>query len=236
MKRCIKILKYRDEEEFLMKELIFLVDFDRTITLNDSTDELLNQFNPDLVKEYQKKFRKGELRVREYIKGLLESLKVTESEYKDAVSKNLLIDPEFKKFIELGYEIRIVSAGTYENILPNFKKEGINIPIEHIYSNKLSFRDDNIELSFPYDNEDSDEGICKKTILKKYKSLYKKVYFIGDGYSDIGAASEADFVFAKRGRYLEKYCIEKKINFFVYDNFLDIIGYVNENLGGKKCL
>lgn len=219
-----------------MKEMIFLVDFDRTITLNDSTDELLNQFNPNLVKEYQDKFRKGELRVRDYIKGLLESLEITESQYADAVSKKLVIDPFFKEFIQLGYEMRIVSAGTYENILPNFKKEGIEIPIEHIYSNKISFVDKNIKISFPHDNENSDEGICKKTILKKYKMQYKKVYFIGDGYSDIGAASEADFVFAKKGRYLEKYCTQKNIKFFSYDSFLDIIEYITKNLGGKKCL
>ncbi len=212
-----------------MKDLIFLVDFDRTITLNDSTDELMNQFNPQLVEEYQGKFRRGELRVREYIKGLLESLKLTKEDYEKAVSKNLQIDPDFKKFIELGYEMRIVSAGTYENILPNFQKEGIDIPLEHIYSNKLTFREDNIEISFPYDNEDSDEGICKKTILLKYKQKYKKVFFIGDGYSDIGAASKADFVFAKRGRYLEKYCLEKGIDVFVYDTFHDIIEYVKKN-------
>ena len=213
-----------------MKDLIFLVDFDRTITLNDSTDELMNQFNPQLVEEYQGKFRRGELRVREYIKGLLESLKLTKEDYEKAVSKNLQIDPDFKKFIELGYEMRIVSAGTYENILPNFQKEGIDIPLEHIYSNKLTFREDNIEISFPYDNEDSDEGICKKTILLKYKQKYKKVFFIGDGYSDIGAASKADFVFAKRERYLEKYCLEKGIDVFVYDTFHDIIEYVKKNV------
>ena len=32
-----------------MKDLIFLVDFDRTITMNDSTDELMNQYNPQMV-------------------------------------------------------------------------------------------------------------------------------------------------------------------------------------------
>ena len=53
-----------------MKDLIFLVDFDRTITMNDSTDELMNQFNPQMVEDYQKKFRRKEIRVRilyEYI-------------------------------------------------------------------------------------------------------------------------------------------------------------------------
>lgn len=216
-----------------MKNVIFLVDFDRTITLNDSTDELIKLYNPSLVEEYQSLFRSGKIRVRDYIKGLLESLNLSEEEYENAVSKNLIIDKGFKEFIKLGYEIRIVSAGTYENILPNFKKEGIDIPLEHIYSNKLTFSYDKITINFPFDYENSDEGICKKSILLKYKQKYKKVIFIGDGYSDIGAASEADFVFAKKGRYLEKYCINNEIDVFVYENFDDIIKFIKENMGGK---
>lgn len=216
-----------------MKELVFLVDFDRTITINDSTDELIKLYNPDLVVEYQKLFKSGKLRVRDYIKGLLESLKLNEEEYKNSVSKNLIIDEGFKEFIKLGYEIRVVSAGTYENILPNFEKEGIDIPIEHIYSNKLTFNYDQITVNFPFDKDNSDEGICKKSILLKYKQKYKRVIFIGDGYSDIGAASKADFVFAKKGRYLEKYCKDNKIDVFVYENFYDIIEFIKKNKGGS---
>lgn len=147
-----------------MKDLIFLVDFDRTITMNDSTDELMNQFNPQMVEDYQKKFRRKEIRVRDYIKGLLESLKLTKEEYKEAVTKNLIIDSSFKEFLKLGYEMRVVSAGTYENILPNFEKEGIQIPLEHIYSNKLDFTKEGLKLSFPYDKDDCDEGISKKLL------------------------------------------------------------------------
>lgn len=219
-----------------MRDLIFLVDFDRTITMNDSTDELMNQFNPQMVEDYQKKFRRKEIRVRDYIKGLLESLKLTKEEYKEAVTKNLIIDSSFKEFLKLGYEMRVVSAGTYENILPNFEKEGVQIPLEHIYSNKLDFTKEGLKLSFPYDKDDCDEGISKKAIVETYKERYKKVYFIGDGYSDIDAASKADFVFAKKGRYLEKFCNDNSIEFLSYETFADIIDYIAKNLGGKKCL
>ena len=154
-----------------MKDLIFLVDFDRTITMNDSTDELMNQYNPQMVEEYQKSFRRGDLRVREYIKGLLESLKITKDEYKEAVTKNLIIDPDFKKFIELGYEMRIVSAGTYENILPNFEKEGIDIPVEHIYSNKLTFNEDRPSVLSLKKTENTNlfsVGLLEKQVLAKH--------------------------------------------------------------------
>ena len=158
-----------------MKDLIFLVDFDRTITMNDSTDELMNQFNPQMVEDYQKKFRRKEIRVRDYIKGLLESLKINKEQYKDAVTKNLIIDENFKNFLKLGYEIRVVSAGTYENILPNFEKEGIQIPLEHIYSNKLEFTNEGIKLTFPYDKDDCDEEELFFITYKEDEELLDKV-------------------------------------------------------------
>ena len=105
-----------------------------------------------------------------------------------------------------------------------------------IISNKLEFTNEGIKLTFPYDKDDCDEGISKKAIVETYKERYKKVYFIGDGYSDIDAASKADFVFAKKGRYLEKFCNDNSIEFLSYETFADIIDYIAKNLGGKKCL
>ncbi|MBZ4682641.1 MAG: 2-hydroxy-3-keto-5-methylthiopentenyl-phosphate phosphatase [Fusobacteriaceae bacterium] len=207
-----------------MKEKIFLVDFDKTITLNDSTDELLKQYNKELVYEYQRKFKEGKLRVRDYIKGLVESLDIDEEEYKKNVVKNVEIDPYFKDFLDyINYNIRVVSAGAYENILPNFEKNKIDIPIEHIYSNKVNFTNDGIKVTFPHDVNEAFEGICKRSIVEKYKKEYEKVIFIGDGSSDILCVSSADYVFAKIGHNLEKYCDENNIKHFKYNNFKDII-------------
>ncbi len=212
-----------------MKDLIFLIDFDRTITINDSTDELMKLHNEKLMLEYQDKFRRKEIRVRDYIKDLLESLKLTKKVYDEDVSKNVIVDRYFKDFLKLNYDVKVVSAGTYENILPVFKKNNINIEEKDIYSNKIDFEGDKITVSFPYDNNDSFEGICKKSILLKYKKLYKIVVFIGDGYSDIPASKEADILFAKEGRSLEKYCIKNNMSYISYRDFSDIIKVVKEN-------
>lgn len=213
-----------------MKDIIFLIDFDRTITLNDSTDELMRLHNEELMLDYQAKFRRKEIRVRDYIKGLLESLKLTEEEYKRDVSRNVKVDPYFKKFMDLGYEVRVVSAGAYENILPVFAKHEIKIPERDIYSNRVSFEGRSIEVTFPHDSNEAYEGICKRSIVEKYKKEYRKVVFIGDGYSDIPASREADVLFAKKGRSLEKYCVENNIEHIAYETFKDIIEYVKSNL------
>lgn len=48
------------------------------------------------------------------------------------------------------------------------------------------------------------------------------IVFIGDGVSDLAAASHADVLFARRGLRLEEHCIEHKIPFTPYDTFSDI--------------
>jgi 2,3-diketo-5-methylthio-1-phosphopentane phosphatase len=213
-----------------MKSVIFLIDFDRTITFNDSTDEIMKIHNEALVEEYQAKFSLGKLRVRDYIKGLLESLKLTREEYRYDVSRNVIVDECFKEFLKLNYEVRIVSAGTYDNVLGVFAKNGISIPEERIYSNRLEFEGKDIRITFPHDNNESYEGICKKSVVMKYKKLYDKVVFIGDGHSDIPASSAADILFAKKGLSLEKYCIDNSIKYIPYSNFCDIIKAIDEGI------
>lgn len=48
------------------------------------------------------------------------------------------------------------------------------------------------------------------------------IVFIGDGISDLPAARHADVLFARKGLYLEKYCLENKIAYIPFDSFADI--------------
>lgn len=48
------------------------------------------------------------------------------------------------------------------------------------------------------------------------------IVFIGDGVSDLPAASQADVLFARRGLHLEEHCIENKIPYIPFDSFGDI--------------
>ena len=82
---------------------IFLIDFDKTISFKDSTDTLMEAHNYDLLMDYQRLFRAKKLRVREYLKGLLESLNMDEATYMDEVSKNLPLDPHFKEFVSYNF-------------------------------------------------------------------------------------------------------------------------------------
>jgi 2,3-diketo-5-methylthio-1-phosphopentane phosphatase len=208
-----------------MKKRIFLVDFDRTISDRDTTDAILERHNPDLLASTRKMFRKGEIDIKKYLQILVESLSMTEKEFEKEIAVGIEIDSFFKDFFQKNPEIRIVSAGTYHNVMSNLKKAGIEFPKEHIYSNMLKFQGKRIRVEFP--DSDSFEGICKKRIVEKYKKKYKEVVFIGDGSSDYYGASEAHRVFAKRGLRLEEYCLTNNIEYTSYESFEDIIKIYN---------
>ena len=55
--------------------------------------------------------------------------------------------------------------------------------------------------------------------IEENKDDYKLV-FIGDGYSDICAAGQADYLFSKKD--LEEYCLSENIDYYSYHTFLDI--------------
>ena len=48
------------------------------------------------------------------------------------------------------------------------------------------------------------------------------IVFIGDGISDLPAARHADVLFARKGLYLERYCLENKIAYIPFDSFSEI--------------
>ena len=84
-------------------------------------------------------------------------------------------------------------------------------------------------LSFPNKNDNclNKSGTCKCSVIKKLKEKYKKVLYIGDGQSDFCAADKADILFAKGS--LLKYCKTNNISSIEFENFNDILKYLNRN-------
>lgn len=211
-----------------MKKRIFLIDFDRTLTDKDTTDTLMEQYNEPMLREYQSRIRRGEINIKQYLAGLLESLTINKNDFQKKIADNVKFDFKFQDFIKTGIDYRIVSAGTYENIYAVLNKNNIKIDRELIYSNEAYFiENDKIKVEFPYDVDDCFEGICKKSIVQKYKELYEEVVFIGDGSSDISICGYADVIFAKKDHTLHKYCTDNKIDCILYEDFSDIIRYYN---------
>ncbi|SNX54033.1 MtnX-like HAD-IB family phosphatase [Thermoanaerobacterium sp. RBIITD] len=198
-----------------------LVDFDGTITKEDTCYAMVKAFAKDGWQEIERKWETGLISTEECALETFKLMDMDEEKLKKLLNK-IEIDEYFKDFLNLcnkrGYKVIIASDGYDFNIKTILNK--YNIHLEY-YSNRLYFKDGNIVAKFNTSSECDKCGSCKLEILKKYKNDNTEVIFIGDGYSDICVAKYADKLFARDT--LLKYCIENNIPHIPFNNFKDVI-------------
>ncbi|MFH1081548.1 MAG: phosphoserine phosphatase, partial [Pseudomonadota bacterium] len=68
-------------------------------------------------------------------------------------------------------------------------------------------------------------GNCKRTILERCRPSYDRIIYIGDGYSDVCPAKNADLVFAKATLYEKYLCKGDRCVYF--ETFADIIRFLH---------
>lgn len=208
-------------------ELAILVDFDGTITTEDTNNKLVEVYGNETTNRLRKEFREGKLNFPDYFQGEMSELRLTEDEYINFLLEKIEISPGFLEFYknvkEKGVRIGIISGGFRNGIIPFLKKHGID-DIE-IFSNKLIFDGNKPYIKFA-DGQDlkcCDKGPCGNCKIKhynRYKKDAKKVIFIGDGTTDMPVAEVAEIVFAKDS--LAKYLDKKGIDYIFYKDFRDI--------------
>lgn len=214
---------------------IFLIDFDNTISLNDSTAVLMKKHNPEGLKIIREKYNNKELTIMGYIKSCLESLNITKEEYLKTLGKDVRVDETFKEFAKSDLEYRIVSAGSKLNVLGSLESKGINIDEELVLSNEVVFKNNNIiKLEFPYEDKEKSLGVDKKSLVSEYKNNGYRVFFVGDGPSDYEAVKAADHVFVRTGTRLINYCKENNIIFYEFTDFVDLLKQYKEEFCGIK--
>ena len=205
------------------KKRIFLIDFDRTISNEDSTDVLLETHNPEFKKDLRKRYKAGKVTIRQFIKEGLSSLNITKDEYIKTLQEKVTIDESFKNFVQSGLEFRIVSAGSRLNVQGSLLGYGIDLPDEKIISNDLKFDGNKITVENPFLDKEKIYGVDKKEAVEKFKKQGYEVIYVGDGPSDYRAMEVADFVLVRKGTRAVKFCSENGINFREFESFSEIL-------------
>ena len=205
------------------KKRIFLIDFDRTISNEDSTDVLLETHNPEFKKDLRKRYKAGKVTIRQFIKEGLSSLNITKDEYIKTLQEKVTIDKSFKDFVKSGLEFRIVSAGSRLNVQGSLLGYGIDLPDEKIISNDLKFDGNKITVENLFLDKEKIYGVDKKEAVEKFKKQGYEVIYVGDGPSDYRAMEVADFVLVRKGTRAVKFCSENGINFREFESFSEIL-------------
>jgi len=215
---------------------IILSDFDGTISLEDTTDVLLENFGMAGWQALEEDWLAGRIGSRECMGAQIALLDVSRATLFQQLA-TLDIDPYFKEFVALaqryGVPIQIVSDGLDSAIAFILKQHGLShLPV---FANHLVEAADNRwALSFPYANADclKASGHCKCARAASVKITpqltSQRILYIGDGSSDFCVSNRVDLVLAKDK--LIDYCRAQRIAHYPIQSFQDAIALLPEIL------
>lgn len=227
------------------RPLAVFSDFDGTIFLQDTGHVLFDNFGcgPEGRRKLDESI--GETKTfREASEELWGSLNVTLPKAIAKLKETLVIDPDFYTFFSYlqqhNIPFTVISAGVEPLLraaLDEFLGKERSSQIEVISNNGTVTEDGKWSIQWRHD---SPLGHDKAQSVKEWRVANSKegqpppkIVFIGDGVSDLAAASQADILFARRGLKLENYCIEHMIPYIPYDRFKDIIHDVRHLVKGN---
>ncbi len=217
------------------KDCVVFCDFDGTISKTDVVDSLFTNFGDEITDKLEEDFRAGIIDDKETLQKKFARIKLYEKQFVEFIRGNIELDEFFKEFYlftkQIGIEYNIISGGFRNYIDILLKKEGIKEDIT-VFANQLIFSGERVIPEFLHDIEECHQpfgvcGSCKWEIIKKYKDRGKNIIYIGDSLTDRCPAEEAAYLFAKKDKLLEHYCLENNLDFFPFNNFCDIINVFN---------
>jgi 2,3-diketo-5-methylthio-1-phosphopentane phosphatase len=212
-----------------------LCDFDGTVTVEDTTDTLLERFGRPGWEALEEDWRAGKIGSHDCMAGQVALLDMNHDEF-DAHLAERALDPAFADFVDAAQEqrvpIEILSDGLDYAIHNILRRAGLDsLPV---VSNRLQqVTEREWSLAFPHAKAGCRvaSGTCKCARATRAQTQRKRVLLIGDGASDFCVAEAADFVFAK-GKLIA-HCVANKIPHAAIDGFADALNLLPALLSGK---
>ncbi len=178
-------------------------DFDETIVTCNVSHLLLQAFAVEGWQCAQALYDANRISVEESNRRQFSLLNADGAAINDFVLSNVEVRPGFSQFVKYcldsGIHFTVVSNGIDLYVLPIMRSLGLSDIEVRCARSKIT--PGGIVLSYP-DPSGSDllQGF-KLSWLRYHKSQRRSVVYIGDGKSDIPAASEADYVIARSALY-----------------------------------
>jgi len=176
------------------------IDFDNTITQGDVLDGIIETFSTSREwRILEEAWTAGRITTRACLEGQVRGLRVTWPELSRHLDQ-VRLDPGFARLRDLlrreEVELTILSDN-FDLILEHILRQNGLADVAR-RANHLELATGGLVPSFPYGNPDCPGcAHCKKIHFMPPHRDARRVVFIGDGRSDICAATHADIVFAK---------------------------------------
>lgn len=213
---------------------VIYCDFDGTITEKDNIIAIMKEFAPPEWDELKNDILSQQISIQEGVGKLFSLLSSTlKDDIIQFALKQAVIRKGFKELLDLTKEENIpffvVSGGIDFFVHPILDPFG---PFSQIYCNGADFSKENIEILWPNDCDDLCQngcGCCKPSVIRKLKNKDDFTIVIGDSITDLEAAKQADFVFARE--FLAEKCEQLGIRYQKYETFYDCIDVIKKLKG-----
>lgn len=234
-------------EQYADKKAIIFTDFDGTVTLQDSNDYLTENlgFGVKKRKELNELILNGDISFRDAFTQMLQSITTPFDECIAYLLKHVQLDPGFKETFHWAEEndipIIVVSSGMkpiIRALLISLVGEDSVDRIEIVSNDAKVNPDQSWEIVY---RDETPFGHDKSRAIRPYSDARpatstQKLFYCGDGVSDLSAAKETDLLFAKRGKDLVTICKRELIPFTQFDSFSDILSDIKNVLAGEKTV
>ncbi len=200
-----------------------LIDFDGTVSLDDTGDALLARLvgDQDLVRQMDELYLSGEKGSRELIAWDMEVLP-RDAEVLLREIDALALDETLVELLdtvrEAGAAAEIVSDGMGFHIERMLERLGVtDLPVA---TNRTILGAGGAGVTFPYGHPACFVcGTCKRERIRLHRDAGRAVVFVGDGPSDRYAAHHADVILAKAS--LASWCEVENIPYEPWDRLAD---------------
>lgn len=210
-------------------DLVFLCDFDGTITTIDTVNLLLERFAKEDWKLLHTQLERGEITLRECMLRQYSMLSVSKQLMLRELEKSISFRANFEKLVYYSRRnnipFYIVSAGL-DFIIKHFLELKKLDSLIDVFAAKTSLNDKGIKLTFPelFDEESVD---FKEDLVKHFTKSGGRVIYIGDGLADYYAVRRAYFSFPIRDSKLAQLCKNQEIPHMEIDDFQEVIDTVD---------
>jgi HAD superfamily phosphoserine phosphatase-like hydrolase len=197
------------------------VDYDGTITDRDTFDVLMHACaGPGQWQRLEAALTDGSMTLRQALDAQAALVRLTLDQAEETIAQHARMEPGFPAFVDAcakhGAELTVLSGGIATLIERAFERAGLRVELLandaeiSVHGWRMKFRDD------------SHHGHDKTVAVNQARARGKRTVYVGDGISDFEASLAADVRFAKRGRSLSRFLLERGVEFATFSDFAEV--------------
>ncbi|HUL57979.1 MAG TPA: HAD-IB family phosphatase [Anaeromyxobacteraceae bacterium] len=205
-----------------------MCDFDGTALTEDLGDRVALHFaGAHAYDEAEALYRAGAYPFGTLLKRIFGNVRASQEEIAAFARATAVLRPGFERFLSAchaaGRPFVLCSAGLDVYIEPVVEALPDHLRSHlQVRANRGTCSPEGMQVAFGGD-DCGFCGFCKGEVVRAMQAAGHKVALCGDGAGDRHAADSADFVFARAGSSLVRYCAERRIPHVVFETFDEVM-------------